>query len=61
MSCVKGHCPKAKVRSRNLSKRGREWIIELQVKDGAGLVDQVGALSGIASVNLISHDGEVRF
>ena len=61
MDCVKAHCPKAKVRSRNLSKRGREWIIELQVKDGAGLVDQVGGLSGIVSVNLISHDGEVRF
>lgn len=61
MACVTTHCPKAKVRSRNLSKHGKEWIIELQVKDGSGLVDQVGALDGIDSVNLMSHDGEVRF
>jgi len=61
MSCVKNHCARAKVRSRNLSKRGKEWIIELQAKDGGALVDEVGALQGVVSVNLLSHDGEVRF
>ena len=61
MACVTAHCPKARVRSRNLTKHGKEWIIELQVKDGGALVEQVAAVDGVESVNLMSHDGEVRF
>lgn len=59
--CVKSLCPRIRVRSRNISKRGMEWILEVSVKDGAELVTQVAAVSGVVSVNLMSHDGEVRF
>lgn len=59
--CVKSACGRVCVRSRNVSKRGMEWILEVAVKDGAGLVNKVAAISGVASVNLMSHDGEVRF
>ena len=59
--CVKALCPKTRVRSRNISKRGYEWILEVAVKDGADLVTQVAAVPGVVSVNLMSHDGEVRF
>ena len=58
---VKKHCPLAKVRSRNVSKRGIEWILEIQVKDPGSLVQSVSGMSGILSVNLLSHDGDVRF
>lgn len=58
---VKGFAPKAKVRSRNVTKQGTEWILELQVKDAQGLVKAVAETEGIRSVNLLSHDGEVRF
>lgn len=61
LACIKDFCPKAKVRSRNISQRGMEWIIELQVKDGAGLVQRVSGFMGVTAVNLMSHDGEVRF
>ena len=61
MDNVKHYCPKAVVRSRNLSKHGKEWIVELQVRRGGDLVNCVGAMEGILSVNLMSHDGEVRF
>ena len=44
-----------------ISKRGLEWILEVTVKDGGDLVSKVAALPGVVSVNLMSHDGEVRF
>ena len=61
IQCVKANCPRIRVRSRNISKRGLEWILEVGVKDGGDLVSKVAAVSGVVSVNLMSHDGEVRF
>ena len=61
LACVKASCPRVRVRSRNISKRGLEWILEVGVKDGGDLVSKVAAVSGVVSVNLMSHDGEVRF
>jgi len=61
LACVKAACPKVRIRSRNISKRGLEWILEVSVKDGGELVAKVAALPGVVSVNLMSHDGEVRF
>ena len=53
--------PKAKVRSRNITKHGTEWIVEMQTKDEAGLVKAISEIGGVVSVNLMTHDGEVRF
>ena len=50
-----------KVRSRNVSAQGTDWILELRVKDGAGLVRSVSQITDILSVNLMSHDGDVRY
>ena len=50
-----------KVRSRNVSQRGTDWILEMRVKDGAALVRSVSESTGILSVNLMSHDGDVRY
>lgn len=61
LQCIKSICPRVRIRSRNISKRGMEWILEVSVKDGADLVAQVAAIPGVGSVNLMSHDGEIRF
>ena len=61
LRCAKGACSRVRVRSRNISKRGLEWILEVSVKNGGDLVNQVAAVPGVVSVNLMSHDGEVRF
>ena len=61
MKCVKGFAKTAKIRSRNITKNGTEWIIEMQAKDEAGLVKAAAEVSGVVSVNLMTHDGEVRF
>lgn len=59
--CIKAVCPRVRIRSRNISKHGMEWILEVAVKNGGDLVGKVAAVPGVVSVNLMSHDGEVRF
>ena len=61
IACVKHSCPRIRMRSRNINKRGLEWILEVAVKDGSELVSNVAELPGVVSVNLMSHDGEIRF
>lgn len=61
MWCVKKHCRRAKVRSRNVSKKGLEWIIEIQLKDESALLKDLSQIDGIFSMNLLCHDGDVRF
>lgn len=61
MSSVKKYCPRAKVRSRNVSKKGLEWIIEIQLKDENALLKHLSRIEGIFSMNLLCHDGDVRF
>ena len=61
MNCVKGFAKTAKIRSRNITKHGTEWIVEMQTKNEAALVKAVAEIGGVVSVNLMTHDGEVRF
>lgn len=61
LKTVKELSPKAKVRSRNMTKKGLEWIIELQVRDEGKLMQRLTGMEGIYSMNLMSHEGDVRF
>ncbi len=61
LDCVRKFSTKAKMRSRNVTKHGLELILEMQVKEAQNLVKEVSALEHIVSVNLLTHDGEVRF
>ena len=61
MGIVKEFAPKAKIRSRNITKNGTEWIVEMQTKEEEKMVKAVAAAGGVISVNLMTHDGEVRF
>ena len=60
LNAVKQHSSKVKVRSRNVSKRGVEWVIELWTKQEAALTDAVLAVEGISNANLLTHDGDIR-
>lgn len=60
LAAVKAHANKVKVRSRNVSKRGVEWVIELWTKEEAALTDAVLAVEGVSCANLLSHDGDIR-
>lgn len=61
LAAVKIGCSHCAVRSRNMSQRGGEWILELQTRNGDALVKRVSEFPGVLAVNLLSHDGEVRF
>lgn len=61
LDCVHKFSARAKLRSRNITKHGLELILEMQVKEDGKLVKEISALEHIVSVNLLTHDGEVRF
>ena len=61
MDAVKKYNRHASVRSRNISARSIEIVLELQVKNQFGLINAVSRREGVISVNLLSHDGDVRF
>ena len=50
-----------RVKSRNMTATSLDLIIELRTGRGDELVSQVMEQSGILSVSLLSHDGEVTF
>lgn len=50
-----------KVKSRNLSPGHCNLVMELRIKQEYELVQAVSALKGVASVSLVSHDGEVTY
>ena len=61
LACVKTYTKAVKIRSRNISNKGAEWILELRVRKESDLVQQVAALENVRSVHMMTHDGEVRF
>lgn len=60
LQCVKQCGARMKVRSRCVTKKGMEWILEVSVRDEKTLVDQVAEIPGVVSLNLMSHDGQIR-
>ena len=44
MECVGKFCRRYQVRSRNVTKRGVEWIVEMQVRQEGELLQSVSAL-----------------
>lgn len=61
LAAIKTYCAQSTVRSRSITLRGGEWILELQTRNGDALVKRVAEFPGVTAVNLLSHDGEVRF
>lgn len=49
------------IRSRNVSKRGVEWILEMRIRNEESLVQKIATLEKVSSVHLMTHDGDVRF
>lgn len=61
LTCIKKYTKSAKIRSRNISKKGVEWIFEMNIRQENELVAEIAAMEFITSVHLMAHDGEVRF
>lgn len=60
-NCLKKYSRFAKLRNRSITKHGMELILEIKIRQEAELVKELSLLEGITSVNLLSHDGFVRF
>lgn len=58
---VREHSRKAKLRSRNVTISGVEWIIELQVRNETALAQKLAAVEAFETVQMMTHDGDVRF
>ena len=50
-----------KVKSRNITPDQTSIVVELRVKDGSALVQELSGLEGISYVSMIDHDGEVTY
>lgn len=48
-----------KVKSKNITAKGMDMILEVRSKNEKELVDQLSELEGVSSVSLLAHDGEV--
>ena len=60
LSCVRQHSTRVKVRSRCITKKGTEWILEVSPRDEKALADRTAAVEGVVSLNLMTHDGQIR-
>lgn len=49
-----------RIKSRNLTSRGIDFVFEVRVKDAVALISAIDSLDGINSVSLIEHEGEFR-
>lgn len=50
-----------KIKSRNVTQRGMDMIVELRAKDANAILDEALKVEGIVNVSLLSHDGETRY
>lgn len=58
---VKKYSKFYKVKSRNISSVKCNLIVEVRVREEYEMVQEISGMDGIASVSLVSHDGEVTF
>lgn len=61
MAVVDQYAKHSVVKSRNLTKTSLDLVVELRTAQGDRLVQELIGLSGVASVSLLAHDGEVTF
>ncbi len=61
IAIAKKHSRSVAIRSRNVSKRGVEWILEMRICNEESLVQKIATLEKVSSVHLMTHDGDVRF
>ena len=57
---LKRYTKRYRIKSRTVSSRGVNLIIELHTKQENALVGDCSALEGVSSVSLMAHDGELR-
>lgn len=57
---VKKYSKNYRIKSRNLTDRGVDMIVEVRPSSEQKLVEECAELSGVTAVSLLAHDGELR-
>ena len=57
----KSNAKRIVVKSRNITKNGTNYVIELRTSKEQELIDACNELEGVDSVSLLLHDGELRY
>lgn len=58
---LKKNCKSHKIKSRNLTSRSLDMIVEIRTSEEKALLKELEALGVFASISLLSHDGETRY
>lgn len=58
---IAGYSKHYKVKSRNMTVNGLNMVIELRVKEGGALLQNICALDDVDYASLLDHDGDVTF
>jgi hypothetical protein len=56
---VREYCKNYKIKSRSIKNDVESMIIELKVKDEAGLIDALSSLEQVSKVSLLTYEGDV--
>lgn len=59
LEIVKGACSFYKVKSKNLTAKSLDLVIEVKVSAQSKLIHEIIKIDGVISANLLSHDGEI--
>ena len=49
-----------KMKSKNITQKGMDLILEVKTKSEKELVNRISQMKGISSVSLLAHDGEIK-
>lgn len=60
VDCIATFGKMRKVRSYHATKRGFEWIFEVETRHDAQLIQELLKIEDVSSVNLLAHDGDLR-
>ena len=50
-----------KVKSRNITSKGVDMIIELKTREETGLIQDISSLEKVENATLMAHDGEITY
>lgn len=61
LKAINQYAKPVKIRSRNVSACGIEWIFEMKTRNADKLIRKISQMEFVTSVHLMTHDGDVRF
>lgn len=61
IEAVQKYCKYYEVKSRSVSEKGLDIVLELRLRDEQAVLKEVSIIEGVMNTALLSHDGEVTY